>query len=44
MIEGWMEEPVGGSYGQVQGGSIDIYTMNDISAWKEKIGHMKGGK
>lgn len=44
MIEGWMEDRMDGSYGQVQGGSIDIYTMNDISAWKEKIGHMKGGK
>ena len=44
MIEGWMEDRMDGTTGQVQGGSIDIYTMDDISAWKEKITHMKGGK
>ena len=44
MIEGWMEDRMDGTGGQVQGGSIDIFTMNDVAAWKEKIGHMKGGK
>ena len=44
MIEGWMEERMDGTGGTVQGGSIDIYSMNDVSAWKEKAGRMKGGK
>lgn len=41
MIEGWMEDNMDGTGGDVQGGSIDIFTMNDIAGWKEKIGHMK---
>ncbi len=44
MIEGWIEDKMDGTGGHVQGGSIDIYTMNDIASWKKKIGHMKEGK
>jgi len=44
LIEGWMEEKMEGTDGKVQGGAIDIFTMNDVSSWKEKIAHMRGGK
>jgi len=44
MIEGWMEDKMDGTRGSVQGGSIDIYTMNDIASWKEKMNHKREGK
>jgi len=41
MIEGLMEDRMDGTGGPVQGGSIDVYTMDDVQAWKEKITHKK---
>ncbi|WP_033915670.1 cobaltochelatase subunit CobN [Campylobacter sputorum] len=34
-IEGWIEEGLGD--GEVQGGSIDIFSPDDIDSWKEKL-------
>jgi len=36
-IEGWMEEKMGDTGGEFQGGSIDVLNMDDVSAWKEKM-------
>ncbi len=44
LIEGWMEDKMDGTGGQVQGGSVDIFTMQDVAGWREKISHMKEGK
>jgi cobaltochelatase CobN len=41
MIEGMMEDRMDGTGGAVQGGSVDVYTMDDIDAWKEKIAHKR---
>lgn len=41
MIEGLMEDKMDGTGGPVQGGSIDVWTMNDIESWKENIAHKK---
>ena len=35
-IEGWMEERIEDVSG-IQGGSIDIFTMEDIESWKKKM-------
>ncbi len=35
-IEGWMEERMEGIEG-VQGGSIDIFTMEDVKEWRERM-------
>jgi cobaltochelatase CobN len=42
-IEGWMEDTMDGTAGNVQGGSVDIYSMHDLPDWKEKIARMRGG-
>jgi cobaltochelatase CobN len=36
-IEGWMEERMGDTGGEFQGGSIDVLNMDDVAAWKEKM-------
>ena len=41
MIEGMMEDRMDGTGGSVQGGSVDVYTMDDIDSWKEKIAHKR---
>lgn len=35
-IEGWLEEKMGDVQGDFQGGNIDIITMSDVQAWREK--------
>lgn len=36
-IEGWMEERMGDTQGQFQGGSIDIITAAEVAGWKTKM-------
>ncbi|HWR40453.1 MAG TPA: cobaltochelatase subunit CobN [Patescibacteria group bacterium] len=36
-VEGWMEERMGDVTGEFQGGAIDIVTIEDVPAWKEKL-------
>ncbi len=36
-IEGWLEEGMGDVKGNFQGGSIDIYTKDEIEFWKKKV-------
>jgi len=43
-IEGWLEDRIDENGDQLQGGSIDIFTMNDIPTWKEKNNAMREGK
>lgn len=35
-IEGWIEESIESS-GNIQGGSIDVFSANEVSNWKEKL-------
>lgn len=44
MVEGIMEETMGDDNFNVQGGSIDIFTMDDIPSWKEKNKTVREGK
>ncbi|MDD1728041.1 MAG: cobaltochelatase subunit CobN, partial [Methanospirillum sp.] len=44
LIEGVMEDNMGEHNMNVQGGSIDVFTMNDITAWKEKNRALREGK
>ncbi len=39
-IEGWIEERMGDTRGEFQGGSIDIFTPVDIPAWRKKMEEM----
>ncbi|MDO5046617.1 cobaltochelatase subunit CobN [Campylobacter sp.] len=34
-IEGWIEDSIGS--GDIQGGSIDVFSASDVSGWKEKL-------
>lgn len=36
-IEGWMEERMGDTKGEFQGGSIDIITADEVASWKKKM-------
>ncbi len=36
-IEGWIEERMGDVKGDFQGGSIDIFTKEELAAWKSKM-------
>jgi len=36
-IEGWIEERMGDLKGDLQGGSIDVITMEEVEGWKEKM-------
>lgn len=36
-IESWMEENMGDVKGDFQGGSVDIFTPEDVLAWKDKM-------
>lgn len=36
-IEGWMEERMGDTHGEFQGGSIDIITAGDVAGWKARM-------
>ncbi|VVB64478.1 CobN/Magnesium Chelatase [uncultured archaeon] len=36
-IEGWMEEKMGGSGGNFQGGAIDVVALDDIKGWRERV-------
>ncbi len=35
-VEGWMEEKMGESGGNFQGGAIDVVSMDDFKGWREK--------
>ena len=44
-VEGWLEDERGDSGGAVQGGAVDVFTPDDVAAWKElmaKTAHGKG--
>jgi cobaltochelatase CobN len=36
-IEGWIEEKMGDIKGDYQGGSIDIFTQEEVAAWRTKM-------
>jgi cobaltochelatase CobN len=36
-IEGWMEDKMGETEGDFQGGSIDAMTVEEVKAWKDKM-------
>lgn len=36
-VESWMEEDMGPESGNLQGGSIDVITANDVPTWKEAL-------
>jgi len=36
-IEGWMEERMGDTHGEFQGGSIDIITAAEVAGWKSRM-------
>jgi len=42
-MEGWIEERMGDVKGDLQGGSIDVVTAEDIAGWKVKMGEILGG-
>jgi len=41
-IEGWIEERMGDVKGDFQGGSIDIFTKEEVAAWKSKMEEILG--
>ena len=41
-MEGWIEERMGDVTGDMQGGSIDVVTAEDIAGWKAKMGEVLG--
>jgi cobaltochelatase CobN len=41
-IEGWIEEKMGDMKGDYQGGAIDIFTTEDVAAWKNKMKEILG--
>lgn len=41
-IEGWIEERMGDVEGGFQGGSIDIFTKEEVAAWKSKMEKILG--
>lgn len=36
-IEGWIEEGMGDTSGDFQGGSVDIITTEEVAGWQEKV-------
>ncbi|RKX58296.1 MAG: hypothetical protein DRP29_06885, partial [Thermodesulfobacteriota bacterium] len=36
-IEGWIEEKMGETKGNFQGGSIDVITQEEVEFWKAKM-------
>lgn len=36
-IEGWIEETMGDTHGEFQGGSVDILTRNDVKEWDGRL-------
>jgi len=40
-IESWIEERMGDIEGDIQGGSIDILTAEDVENWGSKMEHIK---
>jgi cobaltochelatase CobN len=41
-MEGWIEERMGDVTGDMQGGSIDVVTAEDIAGWKALMGAVLG--
>ncbi|MCK4651825.1 MAG: cobaltochelatase subunit CobN, partial [Methanosarcinales archaeon] len=41
-MEGWIEERMGDVTGDMQGGSIDVVTAEDIAGWRAKMGAVLG--
>jgi cobaltochelatase CobN len=41
-IEGWIEEKMGDIKGDFQGGSIDIFTQEEMATWKKKMEEVLG--
>jgi cobaltochelatase CobN len=41
-IEGWIEEKMGDIKGDFQGGSIDIFTTEEVNTWKKKMEEVLG--
>ena len=41
-IEGWIEERMGDVKGDFQGGSIDIFTKEEVNTWKQKMEEILG--
>jgi cobaltochelatase CobN len=41
-IEGWLEEKIGDTKGDFQGGSIDIVTKEEVEFWKNKMQEVLG--
>ncbi|MFH1026991.1 MAG: cobaltochelatase subunit CobN [Pseudomonadota bacterium] len=41
-IEGWMEERMGDTHGEFQGGSIDIITAAEVDGWKSRMAEVLG--
>ncbi len=41
-IEGWIEERIGDMKGEYQGGNIDIFTKEEVAAWKSKMEEILG--
>jgi cobaltochelatase CobN len=40
-IESWIEERMGDIEGDIQGGSIDILTPDDVANWGNKMEHIR---
>jgi len=40
-IEGWIEERLGESAGEFQGGTVDIRTADDVAHWREALAAMR---
>jgi len=41
-IEGWIEEKMGDMKGDYQGGAIDVFTTEDVAAWKNRMKEILG--
>ena len=41
-IEGWIEEKMGDVEGDFQGGSIDIFTTEEVEGWKKRMQEVLG--
>jgi cobaltochelatase CobN subunit (EC 6.6.1.2) len=42
-MEGWIEERMGDTGGDFQGGSIDVMTTEDVAVWNEKVAKVMKG-
>ena len=41
-IEGWIEEKMGDVQGEFQGGSIDVFTSEEVEGWKKRMQEVLG--